>query len=197
MSWNVKGLGKSEKRGRIRKLICDRRVDLLLLQETKKASISESEVRTLWGRSNMEFMAVDSKGTTWGLLCIWDPSLFQLKDCCCNRRFVLLSGTLLNSFDCVILNVYTPNDVSGRGILWDTLLKLKSDFPNLWKYTRCNAQEGEKWCGIDRVLLNPEWLQRFNFKLWGLPRTCSDHCLLLLMEDERDWGPRPFRFINA
>ncbi|CAL5415768.1 unnamed protein product [Camellia sinensis] len=242
MSWNIRGLGKSVKRGRIRKLICDRRVDFVLLQETKKTSISESEVRTLWGRRDMEFMAVDSEGLAGGLLCIWDPSLFQLKDCCSNRRFVLLSGTLLKSFDCVILNVYAPNDVNGRGMLWDTLIKLKSDFPNPWclggdfneirfigerggcsgrekgmkelnafidkcelndipllgrKYTWCNAQEGEKWSRIDRVLLNPEWLQRFNFKLWGLPRTCSDHCPLLLMEDERDWGPRPFRFINA
>ncbi|XP_028110128.1 uncharacterized protein LOC114308682 [Camellia sinensis] len=34
-------------------------------------------------------------------------------------------------------------------------------------------------------------------KLWGLPRLISDHCLLLMMEDERDWGPKPFRFINA
>ncbi|XP_028106687.1 uncharacterized protein LOC114305751 [Camellia sinensis] len=242
MSWNIRGLGKPVKRGRIRKLICDRRVDFVLLQETKKTSISESEVRTLWGRRDMEFMAVDSEGLAGGLLCIWDPSLFQLKNCCSNRRFVLLSGTLLKSFDCVILNVYAPNDVNGRGMLWDTLIKLKSDFPNPWclggdfneirfigerggcsgrekglkelnafidkcelndipllgrKYTWCNAQEGEKWSRIDRVLLNPEWLQRFNFKLWGLPRTCSDHCPLLLMEDERDWGPRPFRFINA
>ncbi|XP_028071176.1 uncharacterized protein LOC114273563 [Camellia sinensis] len=73
-----------------------------------------------------------------------------------------------------------------------------NDIPLLGrKYTWCNAQEGEKWSRIDRVLLNPEWLQSFNFKLWGLPRTFSDHCPLLLMEDERDWGPRPFRFINA
>ncbi|XP_028089327.1 uncharacterized protein LOC114289760 [Camellia sinensis] len=37
----------------------------------------------------------------------------------------------------------------------------------------------------------------FNFKLWGLPRKVSDHCPTLLMEDERDWGSTPFRFLNA
>ncbi|XP_028072632.1 uncharacterized protein LOC114274845 [Camellia sinensis] len=31
----------------------------------------------------------------------------------------------------------------------------------------------------------------------GLPRLLSDHCPLLIREDERDWGPKPFRFINA
>lgn len=37
----------------------------------------------------------------------------------------------------------------------------------------------------------------FRLKQWGLPRSLSDHCPLLLMEDGRDWGPRPFRFLNA
>ncbi|XP_028074762.1 uncharacterized protein LOC114277117 [Camellia sinensis] len=65
------------------------------------------------------------------------------------------------------------------------------------KYTWCNAQEAYKWSRIDRVLLSPEWLIHFNMKLWGLPRLISDHCPLLLMEDERNWGPKPFRFINV
>ncbi|KAL7171509.1 hypothetical protein ACSBR2_036213 [Camellia fascicularis] len=35
------------------------------------------------------------------------------------------------------------------------------------------------------------------FEVVGLLRVMSDHSPLLLMEDERDWGPRPFRFVNA
>lgn len=65
------------------------------------------------------------------------------------------------------------------------------------KFTWCNSQTREKWSRIDRFLLNYEWLQNFNFKLWGLPRSLSDHCPIILMEDDRDWGPRPFRFLNA
>ncbi|CAL5351436.1 unnamed protein product [Camellia sinensis] len=65
------------------------------------------------------------------------------------------------------------------------------------KYTWCNAAEEEKWSKIDRFLLSPEWLLMFKFKVWGLPRVVSDHCPMILMEDTRDWGPRPFRFINA
>lgn len=72
------------------------------------------------------------------------------------------------------------------------------DLPMLGrKFTWCNSQIREKWSRIDRFLLNHEWLQNFNFKLWGLPRLLSDHCPIILMEDERDWGPRPFRFLNA
>ncbi|XP_028074640.1 uncharacterized protein LOC114277023 [Camellia sinensis] len=190
----------------------------------------------------MEYMSVDSEGSARGLLCIWDPEIFKLNGYCSNRRFILFSGTFLNSFDYVLLNVYAPNDASIRNILWEILVKLKSIFPNPWcmggdfneirnngerigfsrrdkgmkefnefinkceltdlpmlgrKYTWCNAQENEKWSRIDRIMLSPEWLISFKLKLWGLPRLLSDHCPLLIRKDERDWGPKPFKFINA
>lgn len=31
----------------------------------------------------------------------------------------------------------------------------------------------------------------------GLPRTVSNHCPIVLKEDNRDWGPKPFRFMNC
>ncbi|XP_028106717.1 uncharacterized protein LOC114305789 [Camellia sinensis] len=72
------------------------------------------------------------------------------------------------------------------------------DLPMMGRqFTWCNASEGERWSRIDRVLLSTEWLERVNLKLWGLKRSVSDHCPLLLLEDERDWGRRPFRFLNA
>lgn len=80
----------------------------------------------------MEFMSVDSEGTAGGLLCIWYPEVFQLGACCSSRRFILLSSTIFNSFECVLLNIYAPNDVGGKGKLWDSLLKLKQGFPKPW-----------------------------------------------------------------
>ncbi|XP_028096998.1 uncharacterized protein LOC114296865 [Camellia sinensis] len=65
------------------------------------------------------------------------------------------------------------------------------------KFTWCNSSDGEKWSKIDRVLVDPKWLEVFQLKLWGLPRLLSDHSSLILMEDERDWGPKPFRFQNT
>lgn len=62
------------------------------------------------------------------------------------------------------------------------------------KFTWSNVQDGEKWCRIDRFLLNLDWLEKFKLKQWGLPRTLSDHCSILLKLDDRDWGPKPFKF---
>ncbi|CAL5355041.1 unnamed protein product [Camellia sinensis] len=73
-----------------------------------------------------------------------------------------------------------------------------SDLPLLGRrFTWCNSYTGEKWSRIDRIFVDPKWLEVFNIKLWGLPRMVSDHCPLLMMEDERDWGPKPFRVLNA
>ncbi|XP_028095935.1 serine carboxypeptidase-like 40 [Camellia sinensis] len=80
------GLGKSEKKGRIKRLLKDKHVDIVFFQETKQAVDSENVARKLWGYRNMEFMSVDPVGSAGGLLCIWDPSVFQLSGCCCTRR---------------------------------------------------------------------------------------------------------------
>lgn len=242
LSWNIRGMGRPEKRRKIRKLLLDKKIDVALLQETKRSNMTAEMVKSVWPRDNLEFITVDAEGLAGELLCLWDPAIFQLSGCCSNRNFILLSGKLLNTFACVIVNVHAPNDVARRWRLWETLLHLKDSFPQPWciggdfneirhlgervgsssrdkgmqefndfidksemmdvqligrKYTWCNAFDGNKWSRIDRFLISPEWMERFKVKLWGLPRFVSDHCPIVLMEDERDWGPRPFRFLNA
>ncbi|XP_028060848.1 uncharacterized protein LOC114264432 [Camellia sinensis] len=242
LSWNVRGLGKPEKRRRIRNLLKAKGVDMVFIQETKKSSIDERFVRSLWAEDELGYMEVDAVGSAGGLLCLWKPHVFQVKNCCSSRNFILLSGLVYHSFDCVVGNVYAPNDYRGRSQLWKVLYNLKASFPKPWclggdfneikaigerkgcvrrdrgmqefneflnnielvdvpmlgrKYTWSNSQSGACWSRIDRFLLNPEWLVWFNFKLWGLPRILSDHCPILLKEDDRDWGPKPFKFLNA
>ncbi|XP_028076613.1 uncharacterized protein LOC114278708 [Camellia sinensis] len=202
--WNIRGIGRQEKRGKIRKLVKDRNIDIVLIQETKKSAITNKEVRKMRVRTRMEFMSVDSEGIAGGLLCIWDPEVFQLGACCSSRRFILSSSTISNSFECVLLNIYAPNDVGSRRKLWDSLLNLKQGFPKPWclcgdfneirnigerkgyssrergmtelnefienskvqdlpllgrKYTWCNSRECVKWSRIDRVLVDPRWLE--------------------------------------
>lgn len=51
---------------------------------------------------------------------------------------------------------------------------------------------------IDRALINETWAARCrSTTLRGLKRTVSNHCPIVLYSNEDDWGPRPFRFINA
>lgn len=49
-----------------------------------------------------------------------------------------------------------------------------------------------------RMLVNDEWLNRWpNFSLRGGSRTFSDHCPIFVETEKKDWGPRPFKFINS
>ncbi|XP_028113488.1 uncharacterized protein LOC114311546 [Camellia sinensis] len=117
---------------KIEQVFCERKVDMVLLRETKRSTIDEKFVRSIWGIEQMDFMAVDSAEVAGGLLCIWNPEVFQLVDCCSNMNFIILSGTLYNSFDCVILNIYVPNDLGVRKVVWDSLVRLKLVYNKPW-----------------------------------------------------------------
>ncbi|KAL8476394.1 hypothetical protein ACS0TY_028897 [Phlomoides rotata] len=48
------------------------------------------------------------------------------------------------------------------------------------------------------MFVNYEWLRKWpNQTLKGLRRSYSDHVPLLLQNGIKDWGPRPFRFMNS
>ncbi|GFZ16219.1 hypothetical protein Acr_25g0006280 [Actinidia rufa] len=125
------GLGKKEKRRQAKKIIRDRKVDFVLLQESKMENVNRGMVRQLWKDDNFDFVEMGADGSAGGSI----PGLTHKKE---------RSGAELIDF-----------------------------------------------------LIHPEWLEIFNFKQWGLPRSLSDHSPIILMEDLRDWGPRPFKFINA
>ncbi|GKV10561.1 hypothetical protein SLEP1_g21905 [Rubroshorea leprosula] len=51
---------------------------------------------------------------------------------------------------------------------------------------------------IDRFLLSEDWLLNWNdCKQWGLGRSISDHCPIILKNISVDWGPRPFKWFDA
>lgn len=98
----------------------ERKVDVLLIQESKRGSVDDSFVRSLWPLEEMGFVEVDAEGSAGGLICIWNPEIFELIDCCSSRNFILLSGIASKNFHCVIINIYAPNDVLKRRHLWES-----------------------------------------------------------------------------
>ncbi|XP_028070850.1 uncharacterized protein LOC114273287 [Camellia sinensis] len=212
MSWNVRGLRKPEKRSKIKALVRAKLVDVLMLHETKKLMILLSSpygpwmIWDLW-RNFILLSGILSQSFHCVICNIYAPtdalkrrklweSLVKLKlsypnpwclggdfneirvmserkGCSRRERGMKDFNNFIESLELIDLNMH------GRLFTW------------------CNALDGERWSRIDRFLLDPVWLERYKFKQWGLPRVISDHCPVLLMEDGRDWGPKPFRFINA
>ena len=63
------------------------------------------------------------------------------------------------------------------------------------KYTWFRGNSKSK---IDRLFVSPNWLAVFpSLQLNILKRSLSDHAPLLCSSSGKNWGPRPFRFLNA
>lgn len=93
MSWNIRGLGRNDKRAKIKKLVSERKINVLLLQESKRSSVDVRFVKSLWPWESLQFMAVDLEGSAGGLLCVWNLDVFKIEECCSARSFILVSGT--------------------------------------------------------------------------------------------------------
>nr|UBX54618.1 Retrovirus-related Pol polyprotein LINE-1 [Lupinus angustifolius] len=67
------------------------------------------------------------------------------------------------------------------------------DLPLFGKKFTWYLSNGKAMSRIDRFLVNDGWLTKWGTLVQqGLPRTFSDHCLILLKNDVSDWGPTPF-----
>ncbi|GKU90798.1 hypothetical protein SLEP1_g4749 [Rubroshorea leprosula] len=65
------------------------------------------------------------------------------------------------------------------------------------KFTWYQAR-GNYMSRIDRFLLSEGWLSKWGeARQWGLRRTVSDHCPILLKHHTIEWGPKPFRFFDS
>ncbi|KAL7222868.1 hypothetical protein ACSBR1_024540 [Camellia fascicularis] len=185
---------------------------MMFLQETKCSSVDNHLVNSLWPSSCFDFIAVDVSGTLLpNFECIF-VNIYAPNDPTLKKQ---LWGELINlksSFDLPWCLGGDFNEVLRTGErksyttisssidhFKDLLVRLElRDIPMLGRsFIWSNNQEAVRWSRIDRFLLNPEWLDKFNIKQWGLERTLSDHCPILLIEDDGDWGPKPFKFLNG
>ncbi|GLU02749.1 hypothetical protein SLE2022_199870 [Rubroshorea leprosula] len=65
------------------------------------------------------------------------------------------------------------------------------------KYTWYNSN-GQQMSRIDRFLFSEDWMSKWGeMKQWGLKRSVSDHCPLMIKNEQVDWGPKPFRFFDV
>ena len=63
------------------------------------------------------------------------------------------------------------------------------------KYT---WRRGKSSSRLDRAFMEPIWLQKINsLQMKGVPCSLSDHIPLLIQSIGVDWGPKPFRSIDA
>lgn len=132
ISWNIRGLGSSIKKWFLFKLIKKRKLDVVFVQETKLENVDVFAIQKIWGHGEFDFACLSAIGASGGLLVIWNKEFFKADYVITHRSFIMLQGVIYNVFPCTLINIYVPNDVANRRILWEELLGLKINSPTLW-----------------------------------------------------------------
>ena len=68
MFWNVRGIGKDNKKNFIKECIINRKLDFIGIQETIKDSFSKNELHNLCGGRNIEWRWSQPRGRSGGIL---------------------------------------------------------------------------------------------------------------------------------
>nr|GEY85843.1 RNA-directed DNA polymerase, eukaryota [Tanacetum cinerariifolium] len=124
MGYTMEGCMKKEW---VKALINSNKLNFLAIQETKMSSVSHLDVKFLWGNSNYDFVCSDSLGSSGGILCIWEASIFKKDNVTISDNFIAIYGTWLpNNAKILFVAVYAPQQGLYKRILWDYISTILS-----------------------------------------------------------------------
>lgn len=128
-TWNIRGLGRPEKKRAARNFMRKEKLGMLMIQETKLKEYGVRLSRWLWGNDLVSYVLMESDGSADGLISCWRDDFFVLESKIVSERYVLLTGKLVGcGFNCGFGNVYAPNDDVQRRCFFD---ELRIDLRNL------------------------------------------------------------------
>ncbi|GJS12658.1 RNA-directed DNA polymerase, eukaryota [Tanacetum coccineum] len=190
--------------------------------ETKMDAMSHMDVKFMWGNSNYDFVCSDSLGSSGGILCIWEPSIFKKDNVTISDNFVAIYGTwLTNNVKVLLISVYAPQQPAYKRVLWEYLSTLlgrwNGDVIIMGDFNEVRRKEERRGCQtgglshyywshpsatkmskLDRFLVSDGIILLFpSITALCLDRHLSDHRPILLREILLDFGPTPFRFYHS
>ncbi|XP_022040757.1 uncharacterized protein LOC110943314 [Helianthus annuus] len=137
LSINLRGLGGDEKARWVKGIKVKFGISFAAFQESKCGAVNEGVFARFWGCKDFGVDWVDLSGLSGGLVSIWDKKLFEIGSSIKDRNFLVVSGKIKGSGHQInIANIYAPQDVQGKKLLWDRLLGLIDAFSGLWIFLR-------------------------------------------------------------
>ena len=111
----------------VRNLLCQWRVDIVCLKETKLELITRRVVNSLWGCHYVDWCYVVAIGVVGDILLMWDKRVvtrlnMEVGECVAACSF----KNVVDGFEWVFAGVYGPNGDIDRRWLWDELAGLLS-----------------------------------------------------------------------
>ncbi|GJY06814.1 RNA-directed DNA polymerase, eukaryota, partial [Tanacetum coccineum] len=79
-------------------------------------------IERCWGNFAFDYVYSEAVGDSGGILCIWDPNMFQKRNETVSDYFTMVRGTWVPSgISLLIISVYAPQELSEKKMLWDYL----------------------------------------------------------------------------
>ncbi|GJU94103.1 RNA-directed DNA polymerase, eukaryota [Tanacetum coccineum] len=222
MGYAMEGsLGHKTKKEWIKALTNKYKLNVVAIQETKMSNVSNMDVKFMWGNSNYDYVCSDSLGSSGGILCVWEASIFKKDYVTISDNFVAIYGTWLPSNSKILFDViYAPQKASCKRVLWDYVSSLlgrwngeaiiMGDFNEfisssglvdvkLGGYTfTWSHPSASKISKLDRFLVSDGIFSLFpSITALCLDRHLSDHRPILLREVHLDFSPTPFRVYHS
>ena len=133
LSWNVRGVNESTKRKVIKSVIRKQKVDLFCIQETKIQVMTDRVVRSLGSGRFLDWKALNSCGTTGGILICWDKRALDLLEWeegqfSLSCRFRTVENGVIWAFT----GVYGPFTRIERECLWEEVGAIRGIWEGPW-----------------------------------------------------------------
>ncbi|KAL8521151.1 hypothetical protein ACS0TY_011630 [Phlomoides rotata] len=197
LSYNVRGLGKKAKRREVRDIIKKQKIDLCCIQETKLEEVSKIRCTG------------ESEGRSGGILSIWNNDVFHKSSSWSVRGVLVINGFFTgDNSRGVLMNVYAPC-LSSEKTMGNNQANSESEYgrqgmhggrfqldPKIWgkeifstlrnSFNRAICKNYQWWVGHSRGTARMDRAKSF-----------PNHIPLALLSGTKDWGPRPFRFMNS
>ncbi|RVW21770.1 LINE-1 retrotransposable element ORF2 protein [Vitis vinifera] len=118
LSWNVRGLGSSNKRRVIKDFLRLEKPDVVMIQETKKEKCDRRLVGSVWTVRNKDWVFSPACGASGGILFIWDSKKLSKEEVVLGSFSISVKFALEGCGPLWISAVYGPNSPSLRKDFW-------------------------------------------------------------------------------
>lgn len=163
-SWNARGLNAPRKRRLFKQHLKSFNSEIISIQETKLNKAKGDKFNKMLGLWDSIF--IEAKGASGGLGIIWNPKKVTLTYLVNNNNWLCASiQSLKSDTQFILINVYGPNNIIGKKIVWAKLSTVISKFKDspiiLGGDFNTILSLNEKVGGIQQ--LSPSSIE---FKLW-------------------------------
>ena len=129
----IRGFGTDTKKGMIKSLIKNEKLDIIGITETKHEDVTQWEMNKCWGTQNIEWNHVTARQHSGGLIFAWKQDAFVQRNSFAMPRWLCVVGELQQEkLQCAFCLVYAPNSQQERLLVWNQLRAIKVSMNIPW-----------------------------------------------------------------